>query len=513
MTVCANGQVILEETYDMRFRPSKEEIYQYAGIIGLDPDSEPELLHLAYEGLVAPLPPQWKPCQDRNGDIYYFNFETGQSFWDHPCDVHYRQLVIEERGHFETLKSLHSIPNTGDSHRRMDQLENKQTGQRIKDGNMYLTREGLSKSSRTSVRNTENDLHVSQSKSYLIGPRTHPKYLSEPENLNSRSLSPDTDLRTSESLSVVTKLSGTSNMLNPLSVLGETLQSDLKSSRNQYRLLRQLSSCQTELSILSRELGSSYAQLESTCLTTDASECLKLDLGVSTTVEPRQTCLLVKSASLSDGNSTLCRSSLKPSETQQAKSAYSLQRRTGVQLNQSGVDSENLSPRVDEESKPKRFSSETDLVEPHFQHVTNQSQNLRSSGGLNTVDETFGYGTKQDPPTSILNALRRITLELNRISTSTHLKKERTEPHITRRTNSEYPMILSKAWPSSVQKSLVENAFTYTHHIDWDRVLPSSRTINERPKFCTYSDLRKEINEYVQWLNIARTEFERQCEV
>lgn len=24
------------------------------------------------------------------GDIYYFNFGTGESIWDHPCDEHYR---------------------------------------------------------------------------------------------------------------------------------------------------------------------------------------------------------------------------------------------------------------------------------------------------------------------------------------------------------------------------------------------------------------------------------------
>ena len=35
--------------------------------------------------------------QDPNGDIYYFNFATGDSIWDHPCDEFYRKMVIEER--------------------------------------------------------------------------------------------------------------------------------------------------------------------------------------------------------------------------------------------------------------------------------------------------------------------------------------------------------------------------------------------------------------------------------
>lgn len=35
--------------------------------------------------------------QDITGDIYYFNFANGQSMWEHPCDDHYRELVIQER--------------------------------------------------------------------------------------------------------------------------------------------------------------------------------------------------------------------------------------------------------------------------------------------------------------------------------------------------------------------------------------------------------------------------------
>lgn len=35
--------------------------------------------------------------QDVTKDIYYFNFSTGQSTWVHPCDEHYRNLVVQER--------------------------------------------------------------------------------------------------------------------------------------------------------------------------------------------------------------------------------------------------------------------------------------------------------------------------------------------------------------------------------------------------------------------------------
>lgn len=35
--------------------------------------------------------------QDESGQIYYFNFATGDSEWDHPCDEYFRSMVEEER--------------------------------------------------------------------------------------------------------------------------------------------------------------------------------------------------------------------------------------------------------------------------------------------------------------------------------------------------------------------------------------------------------------------------------
>ncbi|XP_075460348.1 centrosomal protein of 164 kDa isoform X2 [Ascaphus truei] len=90
-------QLILEEDYDETYIPQEQEIQEYARLIGIEPDSEPALMWLAREGIVAPLPAEWKPCQDVTGDIYYFNFSTGQSTWDHPSDENYRELVTQER--------------------------------------------------------------------------------------------------------------------------------------------------------------------------------------------------------------------------------------------------------------------------------------------------------------------------------------------------------------------------------------------------------------------------------
>jgi len=92
-----NGQLILEEEYDENYQPTEQEIFEYAQSIGIDPIREKDLLFIAREGIVAPLPADWKPCQDASGDIYYFNFQTGDSVWDHPCDDYYRNMVLEEK--------------------------------------------------------------------------------------------------------------------------------------------------------------------------------------------------------------------------------------------------------------------------------------------------------------------------------------------------------------------------------------------------------------------------------
>lgn len=40
------------------------EIHEYAKVIGIDPEHEKELLHIAREGIVAPLPDHWRPWLD-----------------------------------------------------------------------------------------------------------------------------------------------------------------------------------------------------------------------------------------------------------------------------------------------------------------------------------------------------------------------------------------------------------------------------------------------------------------
>ncbi|WAR05180.1 CE164-like protein [Mya arenaria] len=90
-----NDQMVLKE--DECYVHPEDEVLEYALCIGIDPDREHNLMWIAREGINAPLPENWKPCQDPNGDIYFFNFATGESIWDHPCDVFYKKMVMEER--------------------------------------------------------------------------------------------------------------------------------------------------------------------------------------------------------------------------------------------------------------------------------------------------------------------------------------------------------------------------------------------------------------------------------
>merc|ERR1740123_671084 len=77
--------------------PSEEEVREYAEFLGIDVDKEPHLMWIARKGVVAPVPHPWKVCTENGEDVFYFNFETGESVWDHPCDEKYRKMVEEHR--------------------------------------------------------------------------------------------------------------------------------------------------------------------------------------------------------------------------------------------------------------------------------------------------------------------------------------------------------------------------------------------------------------------------------
>jgi len=93
-----SDSIILEEEIDPNYVPTEAEVVEYATWLGMDLEKDKDLFFIAREGLKAPLPENWKPCKTTDTDeIYYFNFATGESTWDHPCDEFYRTLYEKEK--------------------------------------------------------------------------------------------------------------------------------------------------------------------------------------------------------------------------------------------------------------------------------------------------------------------------------------------------------------------------------------------------------------------------------
>merc|ERR1711874_26205 len=62
-----------------------------------DLETDRHLFWIAEKGLKEPLPPPWKPREAKDSDVFYFNFETGESVWDHPIDEQMRKLYQEHK--------------------------------------------------------------------------------------------------------------------------------------------------------------------------------------------------------------------------------------------------------------------------------------------------------------------------------------------------------------------------------------------------------------------------------
>lgn len=109
-----NKTTVLPDESDPNYNPSEDELEEYAEYIGIDVKEEKELLWIALEGLRTPLPPEWRACKTEEDEVYYFNFYTGESLWDHPSDEAFKQKVVQER---EKLgKSRTNTSSTGSPH-------------------------------------------------------------------------------------------------------------------------------------------------------------------------------------------------------------------------------------------------------------------------------------------------------------------------------------------------------------------------------------------------------------
>jgi len=99
-------RIIVLEDSDENYTPSKDQVLEYAEYIGIDADCETHLMWIAREGVAAKLPHPWKACTENGDDIFYFDFESGESLWDHPCDEKYRDLVDVCRKKGEVMINL-----------------------------------------------------------------------------------------------------------------------------------------------------------------------------------------------------------------------------------------------------------------------------------------------------------------------------------------------------------------------------------------------------------------------
>ena len=71
--------------------PTTQEISDYAEYLGLRPGEDGELLWIAEQALLAPLPEGWKEVEDHKGNVLYLN-TNGDAQYAHPCDEEYKGL-------------------------------------------------------------------------------------------------------------------------------------------------------------------------------------------------------------------------------------------------------------------------------------------------------------------------------------------------------------------------------------------------------------------------------------
>ena len=88
---------VLDEADVISAEPTEEDRLEFASFLELDLISESHLAWIVHEGLTCPTPKGWKPCRSPEGETYFFNFQTGESLWDHPCDEAFKNLYEAER--------------------------------------------------------------------------------------------------------------------------------------------------------------------------------------------------------------------------------------------------------------------------------------------------------------------------------------------------------------------------------------------------------------------------------
>lgn len=66
-----------------------------------------QLIYIAKQGLMEPVPEPWEARRDENDLILYYNSKTGEETHQHPCDEGYRSLFEQERA--KLIKERHGL--------------------------------------------------------------------------------------------------------------------------------------------------------------------------------------------------------------------------------------------------------------------------------------------------------------------------------------------------------------------------------------------------------------------
>lgn len=81
----------------MSEEPSEEDVRRYAAFLHMKLPEDEDLLWIPREGLCAPLPIPWTACRNSQDQLFYYNFDTGESSWEHPCDDYYRKQYLAQK--------------------------------------------------------------------------------------------------------------------------------------------------------------------------------------------------------------------------------------------------------------------------------------------------------------------------------------------------------------------------------------------------------------------------------
>jgi hypothetical protein len=74
---------------------SEEEVLAFASYLGIDSQLHKDLLWIAREALVSPLPHGWKECVGEGGAVFFVQKESRIVQWEHPLDAYYKALALK----------------------------------------------------------------------------------------------------------------------------------------------------------------------------------------------------------------------------------------------------------------------------------------------------------------------------------------------------------------------------------------------------------------------------------